>query len=91
MTRQLPRLSLEIFNFMKNFFSKRFKGIRNITWLTNVAEFLISSLTIFYFGRNNDLKEKGLPDWGVCCLIIFMFAIIAFKTCLEHYENKQEL
>ena len=32
-----------------------------------------------------------MPDWGVYCLIVFMFAIIAFKTCLEHYENKQEL
>lgn len=72
---------------MKKYFLKKFIGIRIITWLNVIPEIVISTLTIFYFGKNNDLKEKGLPDLAVILLILFFIAIVIYKIYLEFYEN----
>ena len=73
---------------MKKFLLKKFKGIRIITWFNVIPEIVISVLTIFYFGKNNDLKEKGLPDWVVYLLIFCLIAIVISKIYLEIYENR---
>ena len=73
---------------MKNFFLKNFIGIKIITWLYVIPEVVISGLTVFYFGKNNDLKEKGLPDWVVYLLIFFLLAIVISRIYLEFYENR---
>lgn len=73
---------------MKKFFLKKFIGIRIITWFNFIPEIGITALTIFYFGKNNDLKEKGLPDRVVYFLILCLILIAICKLYLEFYENR---
>ena len=49
---------------MKKFFLKKFIGIRIITWFNVIPEIGITALTIFYFGKNNDLKEGSVTTNG---------------------------
>lgn len=73
---------------MKKSHCKKFLGISIISWFTIIFEFIIFGLTIFYFGKNNDLKEKGLPDWVVYLLVVFLLVFEVYKLYLEFYENR---